>query len=191
VIAVCVGHSRRGDDGAVGWDGTTEWQFNSDLAERVAVLLENSGHEVETINHYAASYYPQAMTWLANELAHMKPVLAVELHFNSAATRAASGHEWLYWHGSEAGRHVAGCLEAAMKLRFPDRLRRGVKMITEKDNGSGFVRKMPCPAVVAEPFFGSNEDDWTVVACQPDKLASALANGLHAAAELLTKGFKR
>ena len=40
MIALCVGHSRQGDSGAASVDGTTEWDYNSDLAERISCMTQ-------------------------------------------------------------------------------------------------------------------------------------------------------
>ena len=174
MIAVCVGHARRGDTGAVAADGmTTERVYNTDLAFKVAERLKE-----KALRCHVVCLYPAAMKWLAGELGRLGATLAVELHFNSSHVRAATGHEWLYWAHSDAGRRLAGCLNTAMIRQFPDELPRGCKPVTRKDNGSGFVRLAPCPAVVAEPFFGSNPHDWDTVAAHPDRLAAALAEGL-------------
>jgi N-acetylmuramoyl-L-alanine amidase len=183
VIVICVGHARRGDTGAVAADGvTTERACNTDLAFKVAERLQDKVRRCHVVYLYPADGYPQAMKWLAGELGRLRATLAVELHFNTSHVRAATGHEWLYSNDSEAGRRLAGCLNTAMIRRFPDLLPRGCKPITRKDNGSGFVRLMPCPAVIAEPFFGSNPADWDAVAAHPDPLAAALAEGLAKAA---------
>ena len=73
---------------------------------------------------------------------------------------------------------MARCLNAAMKDAYPGHLARGVKAAGAKDNGAGFLRGMHCPAVIAEPFFGSNRGDWETVAADPDTLARTLAAGL-------------
>lgn len=191
MIAICVGHSRTGDHGAVAVDGmTTERLYNTDLADRIAAAVEAAGIEALVFCRYPAASYPAAMRWLARELTREKALVAVELHFNASHERPASGHEWLYHAGSENGRAVAKSLDASMRRHFPDALPRGVKAITTKDNGSGFVRQTPCPAVICEPFFGSNQNDWDTVAANPAKLAQAIADGLIGCYALFKKGWK-
>jgi len=179
MIALCVGHSRRGDQGAVSVDGTTEWYYNSDLAERVSILLDAAGVEHEVVDNYQAATYGAAMRWLGRELSKLRATLALELHFNWAETRAASGHEWLYWHKSAAGRAAALRLDKCMRAEFPQSLARGAKAVAS-GNGAGFLRGTPCPAVICEPFFGSSREDWARVAEQPLRLAQVLAKGIIA-----------
>jgi N-acetylmuramoyl-L-alanine amidase len=181
VIAVCVGHSRTWDRGAESIDGTTERVYNADLAGRMVDRLASAGVEARVIKAY-----PAAMRWLAGELRRLEATCAVELHFNWSHVGAATGHEWLYWGGSEPSRLMARCLNAAMKDAYPWHLARGVKAAGAKDNGAGFLRSMPCPAVIAEPFFGSNRGDWETVAADADTLARELATGLIAFREMTT-----
>lgn len=178
VIAVCVGHARTGDLGAGAVDGTSEYVYNCQLAERVSLLLGRAGVAHDVYARYPAATYASAMKWLAAELRKDGATLAVELHFNSSGTRAAAGHEWLYWQGSVQGKQLAGWFHAHMKTQFPKALARGVKSIGPKDNGAGFLRAMPCPACIAEPFFGSNAHDWQHVGGDEPKLAKVIAHGL-------------
>jgi N-acetylmuramoyl-L-alanine amidase len=184
MIAICVGHSRRGDSGAVSVDETSEREFNRQLAALVAEALEARKIPATVIYPYEGSTYGQAMTWLAGRL--RKADLAVELHFNSSSVRAASGHEWLYLVGSHGGRESARCLERAMKAEYPGTLARGCKALGGRDNGFQFLAKAPCPAVIAEPFFGTNADDWALMDGDRPRLARTLAAGLAAALDILT-----
>lgn len=179
MIAICVGHSRPWDDGAVSVDGTTEWFYHSRMAERLAVLLDAAGIPNQVIDEYQGRTYTAAMRWLGRELKKLGATLALELHFNAAASRNTSGHEWLYWHASAAGKLAARRMEAGMAASYPKMPARGCKPVSA-GNGAGFLRLTPCPAVICEPFFGTSPEDWETVAEDPQKLALALANGVIA-----------
>ena len=118
------------------------------------------------------------MKWLAETLRVAKATVALELHFNSADTPTASGHEWLFWHGSAAGWDLAKRIESHMAVAFPTLPRRGLKGIYPKERGGEFVRLTPCPAVICEPFFGSCEGDWQLLRSHEDRYAQVLADGL-------------
>ena len=186
MIAICVGHSRPGDQGAASVDGTTEHAFNSRLAELIAVRLNNRHCTCEVISSYMGKSYGSAMSWLAGKLREFKADLAVELHFNASDVRAATGHEWLYLTGSHGGREAARCLAASMRLWYPAHHARGIKALGPRDRGAQFLMKTHCPAVLAEPFFGTNAADWERVAEKPSVLADALAYGLAEAYDILT-----
>jgi N-acetylmuramoyl-L-alanine amidase len=42
-----------------------------------------------------------------------------------------------------------------------------------------FLRKTPCPAVIAEPFFGSNPSDVALMQSDLSKLAAVIAEGIN------------
>jgi hypothetical protein len=44
--------------------------------------------------------------------------------------------------------------------------------------------------VIAEPFFGSNRNDWETVAGRPETLAAAIADGLRGSYGICAKGWK-
>jgi N-acetylmuramoyl-L-alanine amidase len=188
VIALCVGHSRRlphgpPEGGAITCDAkTSEWQWNSALARLIAAELHDAhGIAAEIVNDYGLRTYGAAMRWLGGHLRGVPGLrLAVELHFNSDASPSANGHEWLYWPGSIKGRLAATELHLAMCRDFPGIRPRGVK-VPPDGRGTAFLRETPCPAVIAEPFFGSNPRDWAAVRARPEKLAATLAAGLAAA----------
>jgi N-acetylmuramoyl-L-alanine amidase len=176
-IALCVGHSRwvkgRREGGAASIDGTSEWDYNEELAELLSDEL--SEFEVEIFDDYEGAGYTSAMQWLASHIRKIDAACAIELHFNAAHPNAR-GHEWLHWHRSARGLALAERLEAAFEVGIPSR---GVKPITDDERGALFLRSVPPPAVIAEPFFGSSADDWKIA---QDKVAIArcMAAGIRA-----------
>jgi N-acetylmuramoyl-L-alanine amidase len=119
------------------------------------------------------------MQWLAAHLAERGADAAIELHFNSAG-ESARGHEWLYWKTSKSGKRLADSLDYEMRLQFPPVIHpaRGIKPRNSLDRGAEFLRRPHCPAIIAEPFFGSNAEDWKLATLHKDKVAIAIANGL-------------
>jgi N-acetylmuramoyl-L-alanine amidase len=177
-FAVCVGHARPGDTGAVACDdATTERCYNGHLGGLVVDALEEAGVPAVLIPQYQGRSYGEAMRWLRKELARVNATGAAELHFNAADPRAR-GHEWLYWHGSTEGRHLAQAIEWEMKKAFPLPPARGLKSIGPGQRGAQFLGGVIPPAVICEPFFGSNQADWEDVAGQPAKLAGVIARGI-------------
>lgn len=178
MIAICVGHSRPGDMGAVSIGGVSEHVFNQRLARSIAADLIERGRPATVISSYQGSNYSAAMRWLAAEHRRIGATVTVELHFNSSDTAQASGHEWLFWVASTQGRFLAKALDSRMSAAFPELPRRGIKSIHQGDRGAEFLRLTPCPAIICEPFFGSNDRDWDLANNQQDKLAGVIAQGL-------------
>jgi len=184
VIAVCVGHSRQGDCGALSVDGhTTEYEYNCDLAQRIADKVRRPLRVYDT---YTGNGYTSAMKWLSRKLKEDGAEMAVELHFNSAAP-SATGHEWLYWGTSEKGRLLARSLRDSMEDSFPVLTSRGIKARGKGSRGAAFLRLTHCPAVIAEPFFGSNRVDWDLASKHKEGISSSIASGLLLYTELASR----
>lgn len=176
-IALCVGHSRLGDSGATSSDGTNEWDYNSKLAKVISRKLVALKHSTVVIDKYDGSGYSAAIRWLSADLRKRGAKVAVELHFNAAGS-GATGHEWLCWHSSKGGYSMAQSLDQAFQSCVSEIKSRGVKTRTASDRGSLFLRLTPCPAVIGEPFFGSNPNDWAI-GKDMEKIGHAYAVGIH------------
>jgi N-acetylmuramoyl-L-alanine amidase len=177
LIAICVGHSRSGDDGAVNVEGISEWNFNQPIAKRVCELLHEAGHDSVLIDKYEGSGYAPAMMWLTKHIKELKADVAVELHFNSAGPYA-NGHEFLHWFSSPKGASLAANLSESLVKFFPNQKDRGLKSINAEDRGGLFLRKTHCPAVICEPFFGSNPTENLYFSNRKEELAKAYTEGI-------------
>lgn len=188
-IAICIGHSRRRPDGsveggAISHDGTSsEWNYNRNLARLVATELQEAhGLPAILVNDYQGASYGAAMRWLAGYLRGLGKIkLAVELHFNSAEVPTARGHEWLYWHASPQGKRLAAALNLEMRWGFPSIPARGAKALDSGARGAEFLRLTHCPAVICEPFFGSNAQDWETASTHQEGIARCIAGALSSA----------
>ena len=175
VLAICVGHSRHNDMGAVACDGKTdEWTYNMQVAYEMQAALAEAGVESIVVDQYVGRGYTEAMYNLSAELKELKVESAIELHFNSAHPNAR-GSEMLHLDTSRKGKRLAQCLQEAVMDEFQT-ADRGTKG-RAAGRGVQFLEKTHCPAVIAEPFFGSNEADWEIFGNQFDTLGSVLALG--------------
>lgn len=157
-----------------------EWVFNRPIGALVVADLKRAGHEAVLIDKYDGTGYSAAMSWLAGKIAGLQCDAAVELHFNSSDKASAEGHEWLHWGASVKGKALALHLERAYSATFPGAKRRGLLARGSSDRGAEFLRGTHCPAVICEPFFGSNANEWREAKrCEP-MLAAAIAKGLIA-----------
>jgi len=177
VIGICIGHSRSGDNGAVNTDGVSEHTFNREIGYLTAELLREKGHTVHVIDDYDGSSYSSAVHWVSDRLTKLGATVAVELHFNSAGPQA-EGHEWLHWYRSAKGQMLASCFNQAFKESFPNAKVRGIKPADKNDRGSLFLRITRCPAIILEPFFGSNEKETDFYTRNKTTLASVYARAL-------------
>ena len=163
MIAICIGHSRkikgRYDGGAYSTTlKSNEKDFNSKVADHLQEMLFLNGVKSVIIDDYNGNGYGSAMSNLAEDIRAKNAILAIELHFNSAQP-SANGHEWLFWESSINGQKLAKCFKSSFSKAFPDALNRGLKPINQKDRGGAFLKLTHCPAIITEPFFGSNYRD--------------------------------
>ena len=188
-IGLAVGHSRLGDQGAytTGDHTLSEWDFNRDLVRRIGHLLSNnhgwaSGGNYVIYDQYPYKSYTGGINYLARKLIEDNIDAVIELHFNSASP-SASGHEWLYWHTSKGGKKFASILSDEMATAFPDMKVRGAKPRGRNQRGSYLLRKVRPVAVIAEPFFGSNAEEWKMINSNRGKLAGVYARAITNYAE--------
>ena len=179
VVALCVGHSRRGDRGACNTNGVTEHRYNQLVAQVAARHLRAAGFVVHVLDHYEGNSYGRAMSWVAAELKKLGAHAALELHFNAAVSARANGHEWLYWATSRSSKALAATLRAVFAAAFPGQLDRGLKPKDGNARGAGFLQKTHCPAVICEPFFGSNEAETEFFSSRVDELGLVYAQAVQ------------
>lgn len=182
-VALCIGHSRkirgRLDGGAVSVDGTSEHEFNSELLGRVQEKLGAVGVESEIFDMYGGSGYTAAMTDVAGKLRKYGADIAVEAHFNSSDSATSNGYEFLYWHTSGKGARLATIFLSEHGRYFPKARARGLVPIdSEKKRGGGFLKRTHCPAVILEPFFGSNPNEWESYSADMNRLAESYASAI-------------
>jgi N-acetylmuramoyl-L-alanine amidase len=179
-VAICVGHSRQGDTGAVSCGGINEWTYNKKVAEYLKSDLQEYGISSFIVDTYGGTYgsYTSAMNWLAKHLDKEKASIAVELHFNAADNEKAGGMEMLYWHSSRIGLSLAEYLLRGCKRFFPLVKDRGAKAIKSGDRGGLMLKTPTVPCCIVEPFFGSNWQDWITFADQESTLSQAIALGI-------------
>ena len=188
-LGLAVGHSRLGDQGAytTGEYVLSEWDFNRDMVRRIGHSLSNnygwaSGANYVIYDHYPARSYTGAINYLARKLIEDDVDAVIELHFNSASP-SAEGHEWLYWHTSKGGEKLASILRDEMEESYPDMKSRGAKPRGPNQRGSYLLRKVRPVACIAEPFFGSNADEWRMINNSRGRLAGMYARAIKNYAE--------
>jgi len=180
MIAICIGHSRRigsrYDGGA--WSDSlqiNERDFNLNVADKLQKLLAEKKIASKIFSEYNGNGYGTAMFDVANKIRMARATFAIELHFNSSEPEA-NGHEWLYWHSSLLGKRIAQKFEDAFSKLFPNIKARGIKAIQKQDRGGKFLELTHCPAVILEPFFGSNVQDCSKI--NVERIAEAYAKAI-------------
>lgn len=178
-IALVIGHNARSQGAVRVTDGRSEYDWMTGLASQI-VAQEPAlfrvfrrppglGYSTEIRQAYAA-----VDAWGADA--------SIELHFNSAAARSATGTETLT-SGTTGSLRLAQLIQPAMvgALGLRDR-----GLVTRKrgDRGGESLWQGRAPAVLIEPYFGSNPDDCSAA----DRHFAALASAIHLACTVYLKG---
>ena len=175
-IALVVGHEPRAQGGS-NVDGTTEYTFNNELAQMIALLLIEAGFEPAIIYRKGTTYRQ-----LPKRINKVKPDLTVSLHCN-AFNCLATGSEVLHFVGSHRGQKLARLIqrEVVNALGLPDRGLRPVNTAHKGrrgDRGGWLCKKTLSPTVIVEPFFIDNNQDLATARGKLQELAQAITNGV-------------
>ena len=179
-LAIIVGHTEA-DEGALSVPmNVQEYTWNKDLADRILAVDSEVERKMFLRDHVGISgAYRASDDWGAD--------LSVELHFNSADSKSATGSAVLYFPGSKKGKRFAGHIfegmSGALGLRDWPKGTGGVvtpfQASGKAQRGLTSLRAGRAPATLLEPFFGSNPEDCATA--QANK--SAYATSVVRAAE--------
>lgn len=88
----------------------------------------------------------------------LKPSLVVSVHCNASSNKTAHGTETLYYPTSSAGHMLASMIQ----YQLVETLKLSNRGIKARDD-LGLLRDTVCPAVIVEPFFISNSEEYKKV----------------------------
>lgn len=150
VLVIGIGHEPGG-----GTSGERTW--NIKLAKIMKGILEEYGAIVHLYYHKVKSYTTRQKRF-ADFCKKVKAFLCWELHYDAFAKASANGHHFKYL----GAKKFASFTQEEFSQRFPQSVARnsygdgpGLHHAT-RGAGAGFLRKMPCWAMLPEPFFNSN-----------------------------------
>lgn len=153
-LAVVIGHTSA-SGGAIRRDtGESEYKWNSRLAAMMVVLQSSYSLQVKVFRRKSGVSYYQQIKRVYEAVDRWKADASIELHFNSSANPKATGTEML---SSGSTRSLA--LAAAVQGRMVDALGladRGIKIRGRNERGGRSLHMGRAPAIIGEPFFGSN-----------------------------------
>lgn len=173
-VALEIGHSTR-DGGAVRvTDGVQEYQWNKDLAHRIYDL---DPPMFEIFHRRPDLGYTSAIRDLYDRIDRWGCDLSISLHFNSFHKSSASYTSTLS-SGSRGSLRAAHAVQSAMVgvMGLHDA---GVKIRNRRTRGRGWeiLAFGRAPAILIEPYFGSNPSDCR----RADECKQALAEVIYQA----------
>lgn len=189
-IALSAGHTK--GTGAVAHDGTPEWEWNTQLADKLEVILRRRGYKVLRLRRSRRLGYTAAMRELGRQMRKGGADIALELHFNHSSNPKANGYEFLHWWGSARSQSLAQHLGISLGVEGRGLKRRGSNYGARSlwfhrwnadkaysRRGGAYCYLTPCPAVICEPGFASHEGDWRQLKDSIDTVAMAYAEGIE------------
>lgn len=164
-LALVVGHNTERQGAHSAHLAISEWPYWSKWAQDFAVANDPaiSGFEVKVFYRPSEVGYGAQIKQVYSEVDAWGADASIELHFNSAKSKTAHGCEMLS-SGSKLSMALAAevqkntvfyCYEGDER----DGVNRGVRTPMEKDRGYMSLHTGRAPAIIAEPFFGSNAQD--------------------------------
>lgn len=173
--------------GATSFDGLDEWKTSKLVAVRMRDLGPEYGLDVMIGIRDRRKGYGDAMRLHGLKSNIFKADLAIEIHRN-AFNGKAKGVETIVV--SSAGTTAGRILTAITARQYPGVIIRGDKGIRNRSkggNGAGWCRAHKCPAILVEPCFFDNREDWPRIRDHVDKEARTL---LAAARVSILHGFE-
>ena len=153
-LAIVIGHNAK-SGGAVRRDtGENEYSWNSRLAKMIEAVAPEYGLDVKVFRRKAGVSYYQQIKAVYASVDRWKAAGSIELHFNGSANPNAKGVETLS-SGSTRSLLLASAVQNEMveALGLKDR---GIKIRGRSERGGLSLHKGRTPAIIGEPFFGSN-----------------------------------
>lgn len=146
--ALCIGHNSNNQGAYSLYLQESEWMYNSSIAIRMKDVADIYYRE-------DAGGYTNEIIRLAKQVNKQPYDLAIEMHFN-AAIPSAHGCEALYYSGSKKGEEYAQLFCEIITRNYGTRNRGAKQISTPQERGYGFLHNIDAPAIILEPFFGSN-----------------------------------
>ena len=175
-IALVIGHNARQPGAVRVTDDVPEYRWNGQLAGAIAALAPDRYRIVHRT--YGAGEIARAYA----EVDKLGVDASVELHFNSAADFRATGTETLT-SGTRNSVRLATAMQHHM-VRALGLRDRGLLVRGRGDRGGASLWTGVPPAVLIEPYFGSNAGD----CARADLQFAALAAAIHTACTAYLEG---
>lgn len=160
-IAVIVGHNQisQGAQSITPID-RSELDFNSELAQAMEQRASDFNVEIKVFHREHQGSYRREILKVYGEVNEWDPEYSTELHFNSSVF-TVSGSEVLSSGSRKSLRFAQLTQDEMVNLFDRKRSNRGDRGVKTRRQGRGALSLLSgnAPAIIVEPFFGSNRAD--------------------------------
>jgi len=167
-IAIVIGHNSKAQGAVRCTDGRTEFDWNGELAD---IIQEHDPDNVRIFRRERGGGYSREIDRVYALVDRWGADCSLELHFNASANKRANG-------GLTLSSGSAGSIELANLVR--ERVSqvlgnkdRGVEVRGRNARGGRSLWQGKSPAIMTEPYFGSNEKECLNATMFMDELAEA------------------
>lgn len=168
-IAIVIGHNARAQGAVRCTDGRTEFDWNGELA---GLIRSHDETGVRVFRREAGGGYPAEIDRVYRETDLWGALCTVELHFNGSANPQANGCLMLS-SGTRGSMRLASAMQGGCVSALGN-ADRGVRVIGRRDRGGRSLWQGRAPAVLIEPYFGSNAQECVTAQTHMDELAEAI-----------------
>lgn len=159
-LAIVVGHNSKARGAVMVTTGAAEYDWNTDLAKMICTLARPEDNvEIAIFNRLPGLPYWQEIDNCYMAVDAWGADCSIELHFNGSTSAKAEGCATLS-SGSQKSSLLAAHLQEKMvgTISMDDD---GVIKLKRQDRGGRSLHAGRAPAVLIEPFFGSNHTEAT------------------------------
>jgi N-acetylmuramoyl-L-alanine amidase len=157
-LAIVVGHTSTAPGAyAKAPIDSHEFPYNSVIAQKMEELADSYDINCTVIFRQKGLSYKQQIQKAYKEVDTFGSDLSVELHFNSAENSSAKGTETLSSGTTRSLEFARAAQDEVHEL--VNRSDRGVKIRKKSERGGLSLHSGQAPAILVEPFFGSNKKD--------------------------------
>ena len=171
-IAIVIGHNSKAQGAVRTTDGRTEFDWNSELA---GLIAEHNPDCVRVFRRERGGGYSAEIDRVYTKVDAWGANASIELHFNGSNNPKATGGETL-----SSGSQGSMALAKQIRLRVSNIMRntdRGIKIKRRHERGGRSLWQGRAPAVLVEPYFGSNAAECLTAQMNMDELAEAYYRG--------------
>jgi len=175
-VALVVGHEEY-RQGAIGAKGISEWIFwKAFLEENIAEFAKVCDVKI-FLRDSKTSGYNAKMRQLHHRIDDWGADITISFHFNASASSKASGFEVLAYAKSDVSKKIAKIFIDEFEKNELGR-NRGLKPVTRKERGGGFLAKGKSKCILVEPFFAKDQGEFMPKKAKRRALAKAISDGI-------------
>lgn len=168
-LAIVVGHTAVSGGAVRVTDNVREWDWNRHLAK---LIEAHDPLNVKTFLRVSGGGYTREVKRVYAEVDAWGATASIELHFNSVGTPSAHGTETLS-SGTPQSWKLAAAVNTAMVKALGFR-NRGLIKRERNERGGLSLWLGSAPAILIEPYFGSNPKECAIADRRKDELAEAI-----------------